>query len=69
MSAFLINRHIFISLVYLVLISCSAEVTTTVPETTTISIPEATTTTLSKDVPFQNFKIAWEKNLKESRYF
>ena len=53
----------------LIFVSCGgnelSEEATTVPETTTTPIPEATTTTLSKDVAFQNFKIAWEKNLKE----
>ena len=39
------NRHIFISLVYLFLISCSAETTGTVPETTTSSIEPIRNTT------------------------
>ena len=62
------NRHIFISLVYLFLISCSAETTGTVPETTTSSIEPISNTTISEvneDLALQNFQLAWEETLNE----
>ena len=66
--AYKFNKHIFISLVYLFLISCSAETTSTVPETTTSSIEPISNTTTSEvneDLALQNFQLAWEETLKE----
>ena len=66
--AYKFNKHIFISLVYLFLISCSAETTSTVPETTTSSIEPISNTTTSEvneDLALQNFQLAWEETLNE----
>ena len=64
----LLNKTQSKSLILALFIACSAETTSTVPETTTSSIEPISNTTISEvneDLALQNFQLAWEETLKE----